>query len=80
MWRELRGIVAGIGNPHLKALLDAMLDDEEIARRYRRAPAAKQIHHAFLGGLIEHVLSLCALARLPRRITRKSISTCCSPA
>jgi 3'-5' exoribonuclease len=40
------------------------LDDEDIAGRYRRAPAAKSIHHAFLGGLIEHVLSLCAMARL----------------
>ena len=40
-----------------------MLDDPDIAWRYRRAPAAKQIHHAFLGGLIEHVLSVCALAR-----------------
>src|ERR1039458_971673 len=57
MWAELRGIVAGVKNPHLRGLLDAMLDDEDIARRYRRAPAAKQIHHAFLGGLIEHVLS-----------------------
>jgi 3'-5' exoribonuclease len=64
MWLELRGIVAGIANVHLKGLLNAVLDDEEIARRYRRAPAAKHIHHAFLGGLIEHVLSLCALARL----------------
>jgi 3'-5' exoribonuclease len=64
MWSELRGIVAGISNPHLKALLEAFLDDPEIAARYRRAPAAKQIHHAFLGGLIEHVLSLCALARV----------------
>jgi 3'-5' exoribonuclease len=64
MWRELRGIVGGMANPHLKALLDAMLDDPDIALRYRRAPAAKQIHHAYLGGLIEHVLSLCALARL----------------
>ena len=43
-----------------------MLDDPEIARRYRRAPAAKHIHHAFLGGLIEHVLSLCALAKTGR--------------
>src|SRR5579872_6592948 len=60
MWTELRGIVAGIGNPHLKGLLEALLDDEEIGRRYRQAPAAKQIHHAYLGGLIEHVLSLCA--------------------
>jgi len=64
MWLELRGVVASISNAHLRALLDAMLDDEEIARRYRLAPAAKQIHHAFLGGLIEHVLSLCALARM----------------
>jgi 3'-5' exoribonuclease len=64
MWAELRGIVTGLGNPHLKALLEAMLDDEDVASRYRRAPAAKHIHHAFLGGLIEHVLSVCALARL----------------
>ncbi len=64
MWRELRGIVAGMQNPHLKGLVEAMLDDPEIALRFRRAPAAKQIHHAFLGGLIEHVLSLCGLARM----------------
>jgi len=63
MWRELRATVEGIANPHLRGLLTAMLDDEDVARRYRRAPAAKQIHHAFLGGLIEHVLSLCTLAR-----------------
>jgi 3'-5' exoribonuclease len=64
MWNELRGVVAEIANPHLKALLTGMLDDPDVALRYRRAPAAKQIHHAYLGGLIEHVLSLCALARL----------------
>jgi 3'-5' exoribonuclease len=64
MWRELRGTVGAMTNPHLKALLDAMLDDPDIALRYRRAPAAKHIHHAYLGGLIEHVLSLCALAKL----------------
>jgi 3'-5' exoribonuclease len=64
MWRELRGIVDGISNAHLQALLNAMLGDEDIARRYKRAPAAKNIHHAFLGGLIEHVLSLCAMAKL----------------
>lgn len=64
MWTELRGIVAGLTNAHLKGLLEAVLDDEEIAGRYRRAPAAKHIHHAFLGGLIEHVLSVCAMAQL----------------
>jgi 3'-5' exoribonuclease len=64
MWREIQGIVAGIGNPHLRGLLEAMFRDEDVARRYKRAPAAKSIHHAFLGGLIEHVLSLCGLARV----------------
>ena len=64
MWRELRGFAAAIANPHLHKLMAALLDDPEIARRYRVAPAAKQIHHAYLGGLIEHVLSLCHLSRL----------------
>lgn len=64
MWSELRGLVNRLGNVHLKALLNAMLDDPDIAERYRRAPAAKSIHHAYLGGLIEHVLSLCTLARM----------------
>jgi 3'-5' exoribonuclease len=63
MWLELRAIVASVRNRHLKGLLEALLDDEEIARRYRIAPAAKQIHHAFLGGLLEHVLSVCGLAK-----------------
>jgi 3'-5' exoribonuclease len=61
MWTELRGIVSRMVNPHLRSLLNAILDDPEIARRYRMAPAAKSIHHAFLGGLLEHVLSLCSL-------------------
>jgi 3'-5' exoribonuclease len=63
MFAELRGIIAGIGNPHLRALLEAFLDDEPLARMYRTAPAAKNVHHAWLGGLIEHVLSVCTLAR-----------------
>ncbi len=64
MWAEVQGIVAGMANPHLKALLEAILSDEDVARRYRMAPAAKSIHHAFLSGLLEHVLSLVGMARL----------------
>jgi len=64
MFAELRGIVAGVKNPHLRALLDAFLDDEPLARMYRIAPAAKHVHHAYLGGLIEHVLSVCNLCRV----------------
>ena len=63
MFAELRAIVAGITDPHLRGLLDAFLDDEPLARMYRIAPAAKHVHHAYLGGLIEHVLSVCHLCQ-----------------
>jgi 3'-5' exoribonuclease len=63
MFLELRSWIAAMTNPHLKALLDAIFADESIALAYRTAPAAKTVHHAWLGGLIEHVLSLCHLAK-----------------
>lgn len=62
MEAELKAIVASIGNAHLRGLLEAILADPAIARAYKVAPAAKGIHHAWLSGLIEHVLSLCKLA------------------
>lgn len=64
MWAELRAAVEAIAEPHLRALLLAFLNDESIAARFKIAPAAKTIHHAYLGGLLEHVLSLCSLGRL----------------
>jgi 3'-5' exoribonuclease len=64
MWAELRAIVSVIANQHIRGLLDAFLDDPDIAARYQVAPAAKSIHHAFRSGLLEHVLSLLKLARV----------------
>ena len=64
MFAELQKIAAGLANPHLRALVEAFLEDEPFARMYRTAPAAKHVHHAYLGGLIEHVLSVCHLCRL----------------
>jgi 3'-5' exoribonuclease len=63
MFRELEAWIAGMSNPHLKALLEAIFADEKIALAYRTAPAAKSVHHNWIGGLIEHVLSLCHLAK-----------------
>ena len=63
MFLELRSWIAAMTNPHLKGLLEAIFADEAIALAYRTAPAAKSVHHAWLGGLIEHVLSLCHLAK-----------------
>jgi 3'-5' exoribonuclease len=63
MFRELQGWIAGMTNPHLKALLEAVFSDETIAVPFRSAPAAKTVHHNWIGGLIEHVLSMCNLAK-----------------
>ena len=49
-------------NPDLKRLLKALLADTALAQAYREAPAARQLHHAWLGGLLEHVVSLLGLA------------------
>jgi len=64
MFAELMAVIRAVQNPHLRALLTAMMEDPDISRRYKIAPAAKSIHHAYIGGLIEHVLSLCSLARV----------------
>jgi 3'-5' exoribonuclease len=60
---ELRGYAESISNPWLKRLVLSILADPETARCYKRAPAAKVMHHAYLGGLLEHVVSLCGMAR-----------------
>lgn len=58
MWSELRDYVSRFANPDLKRLVFAFLDDPEIAAAYRTAPAAKMLHHAWIGGLLEHVVTL----------------------
>ena len=62
LWQQLLGFVESITNPHLKLLLTTILSDPTLAQAYREAPAAKQLHHAWLGGLLEHVVSLLTLA------------------
>lgn len=64
MWAELNGYVNSFRDPHLKGLLRAFLDDPEIAAAFRKAPAAKAMHHAWLGGLLEHVVSLMGVCEL----------------
>jgi 3'-5' exoribonuclease len=62
LWRALLSFVASFTNPDLQRLLSTMLADPALAEAYREAPAAKQLHHAWLGGLLEHVISLLTLA------------------
>jgi 3'-5' exoribonuclease len=62
LWRQLLSFVDSFTEPHLKLLLTTLLADPQIGTAYREAPAAKQLHHAWLGGLLEHVVSLLTLA------------------
>jgi 3'-5' exoribonuclease len=64
MYQALLSDAEGIKNPWLRQLVLKVLCDPQIAARYKRAPAAKVMHHAYIGGLLEHVVGLCGLAKL----------------
>src|SRR5258708_23733692 len=63
LYAQLLEYAGSIGNPWLKKLVTGIISDPAIAAKYKRAPAAKVMHHAYLGGLLEHVISLCGLAK-----------------
>lgn len=58
---RLRRHVASLENRHLRNLMDAFLADAEFLKRYSSAPAAKSMHHVYLGGLLEHSLAIADL-------------------
>jgi 3'-5' exoribonuclease len=58
LFERLRGMLLRLGNPHLRALAECFLMDEEFVRDFCRAPAGIRNHHAYLGGLLEHVVTL----------------------
>jgi 3'-5' exoribonuclease len=58
LWRTLGDFVASFQDAHLKALVQSFMNDPDIATAYRCAPAAKTLHHAYIGGLLDHVVSL----------------------
>ena len=63
MRQELIDTVAALVNPHLKALMEAFLADAPFMGLYCQAPAAKGMHHVYLGGLLEHSLALVKLTK-----------------
>ena len=64
LYSKILGFIEGMKNPWLKKLTAKILTDPTIVERFKRAPAAKVMHHAYIGGLIEHVAGLCGLAKL----------------
>lgn len=63
MFQQLMQYVGEVQNHHIKQLLSDTLTDPEIRSKLLRAPAAKTIHHAYLGGLLEHIISICGVMK-----------------
>lgn len=62
MFERLKALTDSIASPGLRSLMEACWEDADLVWRFKRAPAAKKMHHAYLGGLIEHTLSMAMLA------------------
>ena len=64
MFSELKELAHRIKDPHLRVLVDSFLLDHRFVSQFKKAPAAKIFHHSYLGGLLEHTLSVCQMAVL----------------
>lgn len=62
MYEEMLGLIKSIKNPYLQKLLNAFfVEDEAFAKAFKKSSAAKTVHHGFVGGLLEHTLSVTKL-------------------
>lgn len=62
MYQELLGIIESIEHPYLKKLLqEFFVEDTEFLKVFKKSSAAKSVHHGFVGGLLEHTLSVTKL-------------------
>ena len=58
MFKELDGFIQKVKEPHLHALLLSFFGDKEFVKNFCQHSAAKSVHHGFIGGLLEHILSV----------------------
>ena len=63
MWGELLEILQAVKDPHVKLLIKKFIEDRDFVDKFKHAPAAVQLHHAFIGGLLEHTLNVARLAQ-----------------
>lgn len=63
MWAEVLDILRDIKDAKLRLLVKKIAEDRELVASFKRAPAAMQLHHAFIGGLLEHTLSMMRAAK-----------------
>jgi 3'-5' exoribonuclease len=62
MMASLKEILQTVKDIHLRRIIDKFLDDKTFTARFRKAPAAKNFHHSYISGLLEHTLSVCRLS------------------
>ena len=67
LWKTVCDYVESFQNPWLKSLIHQFMADETLVAAYKNAPAAKTLHHAFIGGLLDHVVSLMTVCDLASR-------------
>ncbi|MDD5772953.1 MAG: HD domain-containing protein [bacterium] len=82
MYNELQEIIAGIKNPFCRKLLENIFANEKFTEVFKKCPAATDFHHPYLGGLLEHSLSLVKLAKAiinhyPNAVNEELLLTCC---
>jgi 3'-5' exoribonuclease len=58
LYERLCSLLRKMDNPHLRALAECFLMDQEFVQGFCKAPAGVRNHHAYLGGLLEHVVTL----------------------
>ncbi len=63
MSAELHQVISEIKNPYLKALMESFTGDPAFLKLYTTAPAAKSMHHVYIGGLLEHSLAIVKLVK-----------------
>ena len=63
MWAELLEIMRDIQNEQLRHLIKKFVEDPKLTAAYKRAPAAMQMHHPYVGGLLEHTLGVARAAK-----------------
>ena len=64
MWEEFKGFLGEIENEDIKKLMKNLFSNKEVSDKFKTHPAAEKVHHAFQGGLIEHVLEMLDLAKV----------------
>lgn len=63
MYAELMQYIGSVQNPYLNKMLHMYFDNEKFAKAFKFSSAAKTVHHGFVGGLLEHTLSVTKLCK-----------------